>query len=273
MLLSACATNPAPDPAGPRAGDAPYPILLTDEDNGRRDAALAAWATLTHGQGLNNAPAPELQPVTATVRSLTASAEPLYLPKVGEGVPMTEDETRESLRRFIAETGPLLCGEAQQLSLIQRVDGANGVKEAIYQQRPFRYGLRGGYGTLHISFTPDRRVVQLTSTCIPDIERIRRSFIGLAQQRMTTDKTVEAVAGRTVTYTDASGNAQSFTLPEKERLSVRELVVYPIARAGTQPQLEFHIAWEIFADSAPTLSIYVDSITGDILGAERKEAG
>ncbi|MBV9959338.1 MAG: hypothetical protein JO360_13010, partial [Acidobacteria bacterium] len=98
--------------------------------------------------------------------------------------------------------------------------------------------------------------------------------IGLAQQRLTTDKTVEAVAGRVVTYTDASGNAQSLSLPEKERLSVRELVVYPIARAGGgQPLLEFHVAWEIFVDSAPALSIYVDSITGDILGAERKEAG
>jgi hypothetical protein len=246
---------------------------LTDEDNGRHEAALAAWATLTRGQGLNNAPAPELQPVTATVRGLPVMTEPLYLPKVGEGVPMTEDETRESLRRFIAETGPLLCGEAQQLSLIQRVDGANGVKEAHYQQRPFRYGLRGGYGDLRISFTPDRRIVQLTSTCIPDIERIRRSFVGLAQQRMTTDKAIEAAAGRTVTYTDASGNVQSFTLPEQERLSVRELVVYPIAREGERPLLEFHVAWEIFADSAPALSIYVDSVTGDVLGAERKEGG
>jgi hypothetical protein len=272
MCLSSCATNPAPDAAGPRATDAPYPILLSDDEGTRHANALAAWTNLTRSMGITNASAPELQPVTATVRSLPAmEAMPLYLPKVGEALPMNEEETRESLRRFIVETGPLLCGgELQQLSLVQRVDGANGVKEARYQQRPFRYGLRGGYGVLSISFTPDRRIVQMTSTCVPDIERLRRSFIALAQQRMTSDKTIEGIAGRAVAYTDASGTQQTLTLPEKEQINARELVIYPIARGGEPPVLEFHVAWELFTTADPGLSIYLDSVTGDVLGAERK---
>lgn len=274
MWLSSCATNPAPDAAGPRATDAPYPILLSDDEGTRHANALAAWTNLTHSMGIANAPAPELQPVTATVRSLPSlEATPLYLPKVGEALPMNEEETRESLRRFIVETGPLLCGgELQQLSLVQRVDGANGVKEARYQQRPFRYGLRGGYGVLSISFTPDRRIVQMTSTCVPDIERLRRSFIALAQQRMSSDKAIESIAGRAVTYTDASGNQQSVTLPEKEKLNARELVIYPIARGGEPPLLEFHVAWELFTTAAPGLTIYLDSVTGDVLGTEQKQS-
>jgi hypothetical protein len=273
MCMSSCAANPSPDPAGPRATDAPYPILLADNNGDRHTNALAAWSNLTRAQGITNAPAPELQPVTATVRSLpTLEQTPLYLPKVGEGLPMNEEETRESLRRFIVETGPLLCGgDLQQISLVQRVEGANGVKEARYEQRPFRYGFRNGYGELRISFTPDRRVVQMSSTCVPDIERIRRGFIGLAQQRMSSDKAIESIAGRVLPYTDANGNQQTLPVPEKDKLNVRELVVYPILRAGEPSVLEFHVAWELFADSAQGLTVYLDSVTGDVLGTEQKQ--
>lgn len=264
--LSACAATPSPDPAGPRANESLYPPLLTD-DGSRREAALAAWANFTRALGIANAPAPELQPVTATLRSIPALSEtPLYLPKVGEGVPMTEEETRESLRRFIAETGPLLCGDQQQLSLIQRIDGANGGKEARYQQRPFRYSLRGGYGEVRISFAPDRRVIQMSSSCIPDSDIIRRGFVGLGQQMMPVEKALESIAGQAVAYDDASGNRQTLTLPQAERLNARELVIYPLERAGEPATLEFHVAWEVLVEDAPKLAIYLDSVSGKVIG-------
>ncbi len=273
LCISSCAANPSPDPAGPRATDAPYPILLVDNNGDRHTNALAAWANLTHSMGITNAPAPQLQPVTATVLSLPALDQtPLYLPKVGESLPMNEEETRESLRRFIVETGPLLCGgDLQQLSLIQRVDGANGVKEARYQQRPFRYGLRNGYGEVRVSFTPDRRIVQMSSSCIPDIERLRRAFIALAPQRLSSDKAIESIAGLAVIYADENSNQQTLMIPEKDKINVRELVIYPIARAGEPGVLEFHVAWELFIDTAQGLTIYLDSVTGDVIGTERKQ--
>jgi hypothetical protein len=264
-----CATAPAPDAAGPRTDEPPYPVRLAD-DGTRREASLAVWANFTRNQGINDAPAPELQPVTATLRSIPQLTQtPLYLPRVGEGVPMTEEETREALRRFIAETGPLLCGERQQLSLVQRIDGADGVKEARYQQRPFRYSLRNGYGEVRILFAPDRRVVQLHSTCIPEIERIRRGFVGLSQQFQPVDKSLENIAGRVVTYTDASGVKQTLTLPEKDKLSARELIIFPLERAGDVPLLVFHVAWEVLVSDAPEMRIYLDAVTGEIVGAER----
>ena len=67
LCLSACAAKPSPN--APAANEPPYPILMTDSSD-RRDAALADWAKFTSAQGIRNAPAPELQPVTATIRSL-----------------------------------------------------------------------------------------------------------------------------------------------------------------------------------------------------------
>ncbi|MBV9210305.1 MAG: hypothetical protein JOZ52_06730, partial [Acidobacteria bacterium] len=55
MCLSACATNPAPDAAGPRSTDAPYPILLSDDEGTRHANALAAWANLTKSMGITKA--------------------------------------------------------------------------------------------------------------------------------------------------------------------------------------------------------------------------
>ncbi len=264
--LSSCATNPAPDAAGPRADEQSAQILLT-EDSARLDAALAAWASLTRAQGITNAPAPEFQPVTLTIRRLPQMPEPLYLPKVGEGVPMTEEETREALRRFIAETGPLLCTDRQRLSLVQRIDGADGVKEALYEQRPFRYPVRGGYGDVRISFAPDRRVLQIHSTCIPDVENIRRSFAGIGP-RLTPEKAAETVVGRTATYTDASGNSQTLTVMADDKINVREQAIYPVERAGQPATLEIHLVWEITVERVLGLVIYLDIVTGEITGAE-----
>src|SRR4051812_32005588 len=108
LWAGGCAASRPPNPAGPRANEPPYPVLMVEDDDRRTDA-LAEWATLTRDQGITNAPAPELQPVTATIRSLPpALSAPLYLPKVGEGTPMTEEETRESLRRFIGYAHDLI---------------------------------------------------------------------------------------------------------------------------------------------------------------------
>lgn len=272
IWVTSCATNPSPDPSAPRAGEPAYPSLLIDDDGEKRETARAMWASFTRDRGIANAPEPELQPVTATIRSIpTLSQVPLYLPRVGESAPMNEEETRESLRRFIASTGALLCSDPQQLSLVQRVNGADGVKEARYQQRPFRFALRGGYGELRIGFTSEGRVTSLYSTCVPEADRIRRGFTGLGQQRIPEDKAVANLIGVPITYIDA-GLERTYVVSEKDKVEAKELVIYPIERAGEPPALEFHVAWEIFVEGTPRLTIYMDSTTGDILGVVRVES-
>ncbi|MDT4898559.1 MAG: hypothetical protein QOH25_3636 [Acidobacteriota bacterium] len=267
--LSACAASPSPNATGPRPNEPPYPILLTETAE-RREAALIAWAKFTSEQGITNAPAPELQPVTATIRSLpTFTGTPLYLPKVGDTVPMSEENTRESLRRFITSAIPLLGARQQQLSLVQRIDAADGTKKALYEQRPFRYPLRGGYGKLEITFAPDRHVLQLTSTCIIDTEQLQRAGAG-TRPKWDAEKVGAQIAGRTFTYKDSAGNTQTLTIAQGEKVTVRELVIYPLPRLSNPAILEFHLAWEIIVERVPdSFNIYLDAVTDEIIGVNK----
>lgn len=267
LWMCACAAAPTPDPMGPRPNEPPYPVLMV-EDAERRETALGDWATLTHDQGIMNAPAPELQPVTATVRSLPELSAPLYLPKVGEGTPMTEEETRESLRRFIIYTRNLIGAEARQLSLVLRTDLADGTKKAEYRQRPFRLPIRGGYGVLEISFRADRRVLQVTSTCIPEVDQLQRAGAGV-RPVVTADQVPEHLAGKTFTYTDAGGNEQTYTVASGEVITARELVVYPRPRANDPSVLEFHLCWEVLVGSNPVRVVYLDAVTDQIIAASQ----
>jgi YD repeat-containing protein len=269
-LSSACAASNPPSPGAPNPNAAPYPVLLTDEQGNRRQTALASWGRLMHEQGMTNAQEPELQPVTATIRSLPQLPAPLYLPKVGEGIPMTEEETRESLRRFINTNQDLLGIDPQQLSLVERVDAADGTKRARYQQRPFlRYNFRNGFGRVEITFTADRRILNISSTAIPEIERLRVAGTGVAPRAelQTAELVTKNLAGRTITYRDAAGRALSYTVTAQNRITARQFVVYPVLREDAPPALEFHLAWEIVIEGAPFRTIYLDAITNDILSA------
>ncbi len=263
LSCAACATTPAPDATGPRPNEPPYPVLMVETPN-RRAGALQAWAKFTTEQGIADAPAPELQPVTATIRALPAGAA-LHLPKVGDAVPMSEENARESLRRFINSVALLLGAQPTHLSLIQRVDAADGTQRAIYEQRPFRYPLRGGYGIVEITFAPDRRVLQITSTAIPEIEQLQRAGAGV-RPTWPAEKLGAQLAGKTFTYTDAAGGQQTLTINQAEDVVVRELVIYPRPRAADPTVLEFHLAWEITLKSDPSgAAVYLDAVTNELL--------
>lgn len=263
LFLNACAAKPNPGVA--RSNEPPYPVLMTETAE-RRDAALAAWTKFTTEQGITNAPQPELQPATATLRSLpTLTGTPIYLPKVGQAATMTEEDTRESLRRFLTSISDLAGAQPQQLSLVERADLADGTKKARYEQRPFRYSLRGGYGILEITFAPDRRVIQITSTCIPEIEQLQRAGAGI-RPKLTADQVPAQIAGKTFTYTDSTGNHQTFTVAKGDAVTVRELVIYPTPRLTDPSVLEFHLAWEISVGPASNQrTIYLDAVTNEII--------
>jgi hypothetical protein len=144
-------------------------------------------------------------------------------------------------------------------------DQENGVKQARYQQSPFIYPLRGGYGVLEISFTPDRRVLRLTSTAIPDTERLRRALTNV-RQLVTAEQAATRLANRSVTYRDVAGAEQSYLIPPTTEASVRELVVYPLRPVAEPAALALHLAWEVAVDRQGTpLLVYVDAVTGEII--------
>ena len=271
FMLGACAS--AARPAGaerPRGNEPPKFAVLAASDE-RQTAALANWKAVVGEQAANASPTPDLRPVTLTLASLPAGLRDFpRLPLVVAGDPQnrTEEETRESLRRFLATAAPLLGIDLKHVSLVEVSDAAAGpgARRALYQQNPFAYPLRNGYGTVEVTFTSDLRVVGLSSTAIPDAERLGRTLAAVPKP-VSAAQAIAALANRAVTYDDRNGTQQTRTLAQPDPTATRQLVVYPIRRDNADPaSLELHVAWEVAAD--PTLFVYVDAATGEVLGAE-----
>ena len=142
LMAAACAAFQPVDVNGPTSNAPQYPVALSDVGT-RLEEASVAWYQLSQQYGLPGRTEANLHPYTATIESLPANLPaPIYLPKVGSPTNPTEEDTRESLRRFIVEWQRLIGAEPSQLSLVERIDEPSGVKIARYEQRPFRYPLR-----------------------------------------------------------------------------------------------------------------------------------
>ena len=284
----ACAGSRDPDPARPRADGPPYPVIIAANAE-RREQALAGWAAIARDNNVRNEPPPQLQPVTATISELPATLEaPLRLPLVeirdedGQVRANSEEESRrESLRRFITAAGALLGVAPQNLSLVARTDEANGTRRARYLQQPFPYPLRGGFGLLDIAFTDDRRVVSLSSTAIPDTERLARALALVRPQQLTADQAIERVRGRSFTLTGGNASTPTYTVAPGDTVVPRELVIYPVRPTADAAALELRVAWELAVGQRTTpYLVYLDAIRGEIIAAqtqpppsEAKQAG
>jgi hypothetical protein len=268
LMLTSCAVLQPPRVTGPRpANDSLYPILLT-EDADRTEATIAALHRLAQLSGKTNGIEPQLQPVTGTILSLPAKASgTLYLPKLGTGAVMTEEETRESLRRFIREWQELIGSDPVKLSLVERVDRPDGSKLANYEQRPFRYPIRGNYGKLQIIFTNDRRVINLTSTCIPDADQLQSAFSAL-NVRPKAEDAVQQLREKGLVYTNAQGTKTTWTVPPSSTITPRTMTVYVLPAADRADVLELHLAWEMELSNAPVNLAYVDAISGKVLATQ-----
>ncbi|MEK6280758.1 MAG: hypothetical protein AABN95_10430 [Acidobacteriota bacterium] len=265
IASAGCATTQPPDATGPRGSESVYPLLYIADDT-RRNAATAALRRM--GQTVNAETGLSLQPITLTIETAgPLSGQPLYLPKLGTAAVMTEEETRESLRRFIREWQDLIGADPTKLSLVERVDQPDGTKLASYDHRPFRYPIRGNFGRLQIRFTTDRRVVSMTSTCIPDADRIQTTLARTTVKLKPEDATNQ-ILNNAISYADAAGTQQTFKAAAATQVKPRELVTYIRASKSNPQSLEFHIAWEVEVVSAPVRRVYVDAVNSEIIAAE-----
>jgi hypothetical protein len=266
MAAQACAPTVPPNAAGPRGNETPYPVLLV-EDNHRREAMTAAINHLM-GSDVPSATAKPLQPITATIQSLTANtATVLNLPKLGANATMNEEETRESLRRFIRDWQGPIGADPAKLSLVERVDQPDGSKLSRYEQRAFRYPIRGNYGRLEIRFTPEGRVLNIVSTCIPDAEKIQTALTAV-NIKLKPEDAVKQLTTNDIEYSNAGGTKLTFRPTANNKLEPHELVTYIAVADSPASALAFHVAWEIGITGAPIQMAYVDAVTGQILGAQ-----
>lgn len=260
--VTSCAPLQPPDPAGPR-GDSAYPLII-GENTQRRDIAMATAAQLV--QSANRNSEVRFRPLTYTIESLPPRPE-VYLPKLGTNPVMNEEETRESLRRFLRDWQDLIGADPVRLSLVSRVDAPDGTKEANYEQRPFRFPLRGNYGKVTIRFAPNRRVLYLSSTAIPDAERLQPTIAAIVP-KLTSEDAATQIRNKTINYTDANGTQKSFTIPSSSALTARDLVFYVQPAISNPNGLAFHLAWEIELTGAPVRKVYLDAVSGEVIAAE-----
>ena len=264
LLSGACAALRPADTSGPRTDVRLYPVGLADP-GGRLEEASLAWYQISQQYGLQHRTEANLDPFTATLQSLPPDlAATIQLPKVGDAQP-TEEQLRESLRRFIAEWQRLIGATPQELSLVERTDEAGGTKLARYEQRPFRYPLRGAYGNLTIRFRNDGKLVALSSNCLPNAERLQAALSHINPD-VTREEAVTKVKAQAITVSNATGQ-QTITLPENAVLDPRQLVVYALPVPGQSTGLELHLAWEISVTNGPIKTIYFDAVTSQVIAA------
>lgn len=264
LIAGACAAFQPTDANGPAAAGPLYPVGLSDLGT-RLEEASVAWYQLSQHYGLPGRTEANLHPYTATLESLPANLPaPIYLPKVGSQTNTTEEETRESLRRFIVEWQRLIGAEPNQLSLVERIDEPSGIKVARYEQRPFRYPLRGGFGSLEIRFRANGQLVGFSSNCIPNADRIQATLNNLTP-KVTAEQAVERIQAKSLTVTDTSGRQQTLSLPASAKVSAQQLVVYAQPAKVPPSGLEIRLAWEIEVTGGPVGKIYYDAISDEII--------
>lgn len=264
LTAAACAAFQPTDPNGPTSNAPQYPIGLSDVGT-RLEEASVAWYQLSQRYGLPGKTEANLHPYTATLESLPANLPaPIYLPKVGSQTNPTEEETRESLRRFIVEWQRLIGAEPNQLSLVERIDEPSGVKVARYEQRPFRYPLRGGYGTLVIRFRSNGQLIGFSSNCIPNADRIQATLSGLTP-KLTGEQAVDRIRTQPITFTDVSGRQQTVSLPATATVEAQQLVAYAQPSNDPPSGLQIRLAWEIQVSNGPLSRVYLDAISDEII--------
>ena len=274
-----CAPIQPTNPSGPR-GSANYPVILA-EDNARRETAQASFTRLSQSvvNGRNavaaaSSSAPvDLSPITATIASLPAANGSVYLPKVGASEAMNEEETRESLRRFLRDWRDVIGSEPARLSLVDHVVQPDGTTVVNYEQRPFRFPIRGNYGKLQIRFAADRRILSISSTCIPEADRLRSALRGLGatgslSARLTAEEATRRLRDSVATASDSTPATTVPRLPASAQLTPRELVTHVQPSKTRADALEFRVAWEIDISGAQPKLGYVDAITGEVFAVE-----
>jgi len=272
--VACAAASRDPEAGRPRGPDAPpYPVVLGASAE-RRERAVNNWLALARPAD-PSAP-PELQPITATVRALPQPGpDSLRLPLIETGAGVGPDAmdageaTRESLRRFIEAARDLLGVDPQNLSLQEFAQEAAGGGFARYLQKPFPHPVRNGYGVVEIRFGPDRRVLSLMSTALPDAERLSQSIAALRPHQIAADQLASRLANRSFNF-QAGGAAETFTITPGTDIDVRELVVFPAPRGSDESALEIRLAWEtVVGRGGMNFLVYADAVTGEILSAAR----
>ena len=130
---------------------------------------------------------------------------------------------------------------------------------ARYEQRPFRYPLRGDFGSLTIRFRSDWQLVGLSSNCIPNADRLQGTLNTLTP-KVTAEQAVSHIKTQPVTT-----GQQPLSLPANATVEARQLVVYAQPAKDPPSGLTIRLAWEIDVTGGPIHKVYLDALSDEII--------
>lgn len=259
LPLAACASSVRTTVAGGE-GEAGvpenYPVNILDSAE-QREAMVAEWNDLFDDYAIapERRRTPDLRPFTYTPQS-TLGVGPIPLGRGAAGAPLDEERIRLLLREFIADRAQLLGVAANAISL-EQVTGAGSIgKRYAFVQAGFAHPIAPPYGRLEFVVTEAGDIVQISDTAIPAAELP-------AEPRVSRDAARQLVVGRTFTYPDIAGRPQQATVADPNEVTVERLVVYP---EETDAALRIRLAWEVTAGAGLSWTVFVDAITGDVVG-------
>lgn len=263
LIFAACAiaacTSSARVP-GPTGGgnDVPanYPTTVIESAE-HRDSTRREWERLLASYNLppERAKAPELNAFTHTPSS-TLGSGPIPLVAAGTTTPTDEESLRLLLREFVTKHADLLGVTAGSLSL-ERVSDASAVgRRFSFIQAGFPYPIAPPAGRLEFVVSPKAEIVQINDTAIPLAEIP-------SEARVTREAAEKVVLGTTFTYGDIAGRPQSVTITDPNAVKATGLYVYA---DETDAALTVRLAWEVIAGTGTTWTVYVDAVTGQVVG-------
>ena len=135
---------------------------------------------------------------------------------------------------------------------------------ARYEQRPFRYPLRGGFGSLVIRFRSNGQLVGFSSNCIPNADRLQAALNALTP-KVTGEQAVNHIKSSPITFLNAGSQQQTVSLPANATVEARQLVVYAQPSKTPPSGLEIRLAWEIDITNGPLTKVYLDAISDEII--------
>jgi len=184
---------------------------------------------------------------------------------------MNEEETRESLRQFLRDWREIIGAEPARLSLVDHTVQPDGTSVANYDQRAFRFPIRGNYGKLQIRFAAHRRIMSISSSCIPDADKVRSALRVLSagggvSARLTAEEATKKLRENDIPSTTPA--ASTFRLPAGAQVNPTELVTHVRPSKTRTDALEFRVAWEMAISNGPVKLAYVDALTGEVIAVE-----
>ena len=258
LMFCGCASSGQIAANTPQSQQTVYPPVVEDTP-ARQQAAQDAWKKFLSDWNLPNAKA-DLMPVLNSPRALPPELAGQIKLKTVPGN-FGEVEAKEALRRFIEQSGSVLCGspiKLQDLSLVSFADDGKFYR-AVFWQANYAYRIAENYGELRFVVSKTGELLQLTSSLLPAVSLPTRAEI--KPQTIS-----EKLLGRQFSYTTIAGQPQSYKVVKRDDINIGDLVVYPKLEGA---RLEIHLAYPVIVGSGTTWTVFIDAITGEELGVKQ----